>query len=194
MISYLKGKILLKKSNYLILEVNNVGYQVFLNEKALTALADQVEICLYTHHYIKEDSQELYGFLSQPELELFKNLICISGIGPKTAMNVLAVASVEDIMQAILSEDPALLKTVSGIGTKTAERIVIELKSKIGALSKEIIHKDIQAAPKDIDVIEALLTLGYSRKEVLDTVRLIPADLMGTSDRIRGALKLLGKR
>jgi len=100
---------------------------------------------------------------------------------------------VEEIIQAILSEDPGLLKTVSGIGTKTAERIVVELKSKIGAMAKEIPDSDIHAAPRDIEIIEALIGLGYSRKEVMDTVRLIPDELIDTSERLKGALKLLGK-
>ncbi len=193
MISYLKGTVLIKKSKYLILLTNNVGYKIFANEKTLNALKEEAEASLYIHHHITESNQELYGFLNLPELELFKNLVSISGVGPKSAINVLATASVENIIQAILSEDPNLLKTVSGIGTKTAERIVVELKSKIGQMAKEITDKDIQAAPRDIEIIEALLGLGYSRREVMDTVRQIPNDITDTSERIKGALKLLGK-
>lgn len=193
MISYLKGTILAKKPKYLILLTNNIGYQVFVNEKTLNKMKEGDEISLYTHQHITENSQELYGFTNLPELELFKNLIAISGVGPKSALGVMASASVEDIIQAILSEDPALLRTVSGIGPKTAERIVVELKSKIGKLGKEMNLKDISAAPRDVEVIEALLGLGYSRKEVVDVVREIPNDVTDTSERIKGALKLLGK-
>ena len=193
MISYLKGTVLLKKSNYLILLINNVGYQVFATEKTLFTLKEDAETALYTHHYIKEDASDLYGFTTLPELELFKNLIAISGVGPKSALNVMATASVEDIISAILSENPALLRTVSGIGPKTAERIVVELKSKIGKLGKEMNLMDVSVAPKDIEVIEALLGLGYSRKEVMETVRLIPNDVTDISEKIKNALKLLGK-
>jgi len=160
MISYLKGAVLIKKTRYLILLVNNIGYQIFVNEKTLSQVKENEELGLYTHHHISENLQELYGFLNPPELELFKNLIAISGVGPKSALNVMATASVEDIIQAILSDDPALLRTVAGIGPKTAERIVVELKSKIGKLGKEINLKDTAAAPRDIEVIEALLGLG----------------------------------
>ena len=194
MISYLKGAILLIKSNYIILEVGNLGYQVFLNEKSLVGLKEGQELTAYSYQYIKEDAQELYGFFTLPELELFKNLITISGIGPKTAMNVLSLASIENIFQAILSEDPALLRSVSGIGPKTAERIILEMKSKIGALSKEISLKDIKAAPKDLEVIEALVGLGYSRKEVLELVKKVPNDIIETTERIKRALKQLGNR
>ena len=193
MISYLKGTVLTKKPKYLILLVNNIGYQIFCNERTLNNLKEETEVSLYIHHHVTENSQDLYGFIALPELELFKNLVSISGVGPKSAINVLAVASVEDIIQAILSEDPNLLKTVSGIGTKTAERIVIELKSKIGALAKDSLGKDITAAPKDMEVIEALLGLGYSRKEVMYLVKLIPNDVIDISEKIKSALKLLGK-
>ena len=193
MISYLKGTILIKKPKYLILAVNNIGYQVFASEKTLNKIKGGEEIELYAHQHITENSQELYGFTALPELELFKNLIAISGVGPKSALGVMASASVEDIIQAILSDDPALLRTVSGIGPKTAERIVVELKSKIGKLGKEMNIQDIAAAPRDIEVIEALLGLGYSRKEVLDVIKQVPSTITDTSERIKGALKLLGK-
>ncbi|MBU1130852.1 Holliday junction branch migration protein RuvA [Patescibacteria group bacterium] len=194
MISHLTGKIILKKPTYIILEVNGVGYQIFCNEKTLNGLKEGAEAVIHTHHHVKEDLQELYGFLNLPELELFKNVIGISGVGPKTGLAVLAVASVEDIIQAILSENPGLLRTVSGIGTKTAERLVVELKSKIGSLAKEITGKDLSAASPNADVIEALIGLGYSRKEVMEVARQVPNDITDDSERIKGALKLLGKR
>jgi len=194
MISYLKGQVLLKKSNYIILEVGNIGYQIFVNQKTLSDLKEKTEAAVYTYQYIKEDALDLYGFLSLPELELFKNLIAISGVGPKSAVNILTSASVEDIIQAILAEDPAMLKSVSGIGTKTAERIVVELKSKIGALSKEITSKDIQAAPQSLEAIEALMGLGYSRQEVLSVIKQAAGEATDTSSRIKSALKLLGRK
>lgn len=193
MIAYLKGTILSKKPKYLILITDKIGYQVFVNEKTLVKAKEGEELELYCYQYVSENAQELYGFMTLPELELFKNLVAISGIGPKSAMNVVNVASVADVMQAILSDDPALLRTVSGIGPKTAERIVMELKSKIDKLGKEIDISDIKASPRDIEVIEALLGLGYSRREVLDATKQIPANITDTSERIKGALKMLGK-
>lgn len=193
MISYLKGSILVKKPKYLILLVNNIGYEVFASEKTLSLLNESTEVALYIHHHITENSQDLYGFINQPELEMFKNLISISGVGPKSALGVMASATVEDIIQAILSEDPGLLRTVSGIGPKTAERIVVELKSKIGKLGKEMNMKDASIAPRDIETIEALIGLGYSRREVMEVIRRVSTDITDTSERIKGALKLLGK-
>ena len=193
MISYLKGTVLTKKNKYLILLVNNIGYQIFINAKTLNSLEENQDISIYIHHHVTENSQELYGFSSLPELELFKNLISISGVGPKSAINVLATSSVEDVIQAILSEDPALLKTVSGIGTKTAERIVVELKSKIGSMYKDLTGSDIKVKSKDMEIIEALLGLGYSRSETMNTIKQIPADITEASQRLKAALKLLAK-
>ncbi len=193
MIAYLKGKILHIKSNYLILEVNDLGYQVFCNENTLLSLKEGDEIKIYTHHQVKEDLNELYGFLTLPELELFKLVISISGVGPKSGLNVLAAATVEDITQAILSEDPELLKSVSGIGTKTAERLVIELKSKIGKMGKYLTGKDLSTVPGDVEVIEALIGLGYSRKEVMFAVKEIDKKIKDTSEKIKATLKILGK-
>jgi Holliday junction DNA helicase RuvA len=193
MINYLKGTVLIKKPKYLILLVNNVGYQVFVNDSVLFKFKESEEAELYIHHHISDQAQDLYGFLNLPELELFKNLIAISGVGPKSALSVMATAGVADIISAILSDDPALLRTVSGIGPKTAERIVVELKSKIGKLAKEISPEGIAAAPKDLEVIEALIGLGYSRKEVLEAVKQIASNITETSQRIRETLKLLGK-
>jgi len=193
MISYLKGTIFLKKSRYFILLVNNIGYEVFVSGKTLTSLNETDEVSLFIHHHLSETTSELYGFITQPELEMFKNLISISGVGPKSALSVMASASVEDIIQAILSEDPALLRTVSGIGPKTAERVVVELKSKIGKLGKEMNLQNTSAAPRDIEVIEALLGLGYSRKEIMEVIKQVPADITDVSDRIKSVLKLLGK-
>lgn len=193
MISYLKGVIFIKKPKYLIMLVNNVGYEIFASEKTLSLLNESAEASLYIHHHITENAQELYGFTNQPELEMFKNLIGISGVGPKSALGVMASATVEDIIQAILSEDPALLRTVSGIGPKTAERIVVELKSKIGKLGKEMNMKDASVAPKDIETIEALIGLGYSRREIMDVIKQVPSDTTDTSEKIKRSLKLLAR-
>lgn len=193
MISYLKGKIILKKDKYIILNTGQIGYQVMLNEKSLTLLAEEQEVELFTHLHVREDAQELYGFLSLPELELFKNLIAISGVGPKSALAVLAVATVGDIIQAVLSEDPTLLQKVSGIGRKTAERIVLELKNKTAALAEKGLTAGSLSAPRDSDVIDALINLGYSQREVISAIKQVPPDITDPSERIKRALKMMGK-
>jgi len=193
MISYLKGTILIKKAKYLILAVNNIGYRVFVGERALNGLKEGSEASLYIHHHVTENSQELYGFPKQPELELFNNLLSVSGVGPKSAINVLSAASAEDIIQAIVAENPEMLKTVTGIGTKTAEKIVVELKSKIGSLYKEAGGAGLTGSGQDVEIIEGLLGLGYSRQEIMATVKLLPTEVTGIEPRLKAALKLLAK-
>lgn len=193
MIAYLKGKVILKTEKYIILNVEQIGYQVQLTEKNLNQISEEQEVELYTHLYIREDAQELYGFLSLPELEMFKNLISISGVGPKSALSTLASASVTDIASAVLSEDPTLLKKVSGIGQKTAERIVLELKSKIESISAKGNLEQIQAAPRDWEIVEALGNLGYKNREILDALKMIPKDSENLSERLKQVLKILGR-
>jgi len=193
MIAYLKGTILIKKAKHLILAVNNIGYRVFVGERVLNGLKEGSEASLYIHHHVTENSQELYGFSKLPELELFNNLLSVSGVGPKSAINVLSAASAEDIIQAIVAENPEMLKTVTGIGTKTAEKIVVELKSKIGSLYKEAGGAGLTGSGQDVEIIEGLLGLGYSRQEIMATVKLLPTEVVGTEDRLKAALKLLAK-
>jgi len=193
MIAYLQGSVILKKHKYLLVLVNNVGYQVFVTEKTGLDINERMEIKLFTHQTFKEDNQELYGFLTLAELELFKNLVSVSGVGPKSALGVLNAAGVAEIIGAIVAGDPALLRTVTGIGPKTAERLVVELKSKMKALAKDG-DASVTTAPRDLDIFEALLSLGYGRKEIAEALKNLPAENNTDSLRIRAALKILSKR
>jgi len=192
MIAYLQGQIILKKQKYLLVLVNNVGYQVFVTEKTQLELAEGAEVKLFTHQTFKEDNQELYGFLTLAELELFKNLVSVSGVGPKSALGVLNAAGVAEIIGAIVSGDPALLRTVTGIGPKTAGRLVVELKSKMKTLAKDG-DNGVTTAPRDLDIFEALISLGYGRKEIAEVLKNLPAENNTDSLRIRAALKSLSK-
>ncbi len=188
MISYLKGTILNKDQKSATINVNNVGYLVFLKNKDLVGLQinDLVEFFIYS--YIKEDAFDLYGFVSTEEMAFFKQLLSVSGVGPRTAMSVMSLADVLDLKRAITSGNPSFLQQVSGIGKKTAERLVLELKEKfIDDLSVEggVINTDEQ-------VVAALVSLGYKEKEAVDMTRglSLEGDL---AEKIKQALKNLKK-
>lgn len=199
MISFLKGKILNKgqarhdKSTgqgFVIVQTDNIGYQVFVNAGMYADLQIGQEIELYIHHNVREDAQELYGFRSFSELEFFKLLISVSGIGPKSALSVLTLASVEEIKESIAQGDSSLLNKVSGIGTKTAERIVLELRSKIGQISGERVGG---IGTISSDEIDALMALGYSLQQAREALRNVDTSVTDSGERIRVALRGLGK-
>jgi len=192
MIAYLRGKINFKADNFLIIENNGIGYKVFISEKVLAEKNINDEIELFTYHNIREDAMDLYGFLSFEELDLFGKLISVSGIGPKTGLGVFAIAEVKDIKSAIINQDATILKKVSGIGAKTAERIVLELKNKISG----VIGVDIKSQAEmtiDTDAIEALESLGYQGSQAREALQKVPAEVTDAGERVKMALKFLGK-
>jgi len=187
MISHIKGTIKYKTDKYIILENNQIGYKISVPEILLAGLKEDAEIELYTHQYVKEDALDLYGFASIEELNFFQHLISISGVGPKSGLAVLSIAKISDIQQAILKGDPTLLKKVSGIGTKTAERIVVELKNKVGAMS----GADLSTSNSDLEIIDALEALGYKMPEIRAAVRELPSDITDTQAQIKAILKII---
>lgn len=192
MISYLKGKILNKGQGYIIVEVNNVGYQVFVNPVMFADFDINQGVEIYTHQHVREDALDLYGFKSLDDLEMFELLLSISGIGPKSALGVLSIASVSDIKDSISRGDSALLTKVSGIGRKTAERVVLELRGKIGSIIS--VGKDEKTGVLiSGDEIDALMALGYSMQQARDALRSVDPKIKDSGERIKGALKKLGK-
>ncbi|MFH1668267.1 MAG: Holliday junction branch migration protein RuvA [Candidatus Komeilibacteria bacterium] len=187
MISYIKGTTKYKTDKYIILENNQIGYQISVPEILLAGLKEGAEIELYTHQYVKEDALDLYGFASMEELNFFQHLISISGVGPKSGLAVLSIAKISDIQQAILKGDPTLLKKVSGIGTKTAERIVVELKNKVGAMS----GAELSTSNSDLEIIDALEALGYRMPEIRTAIRELPSDITDTQAQIKAILKII---
>lgn len=169
MIGYLKGKIISAKPTQIILDVNNVGYLIHISISTFEKISNQNEVLLYIHTYVREDALNLYGFYSEAEKEMFELLISISGIGPKVALSILSGISVEELQSAIQSENVSRLVSVPGVGRKTAERVVLELKSKVGFIET--------AASKGIDftikqeAVLALTTLGYNQKVADKIVR-----------------------
>lgn len=193
MISYLKGEILLKSNNYLILLVADVGYQIFLGESfsAELKLGEKREI--YISHQVREEISDLYGFRNISELELFELLLSVSGVGPKSALGVLSIASVADVKEAVLRGDPKLLTKVSGIGKKTAERLILELKNKM----QKFADRNISVAdmPNTLgDELDALMSLGYGLAEARQALSDLDPQLTASGDRVKAALKKLSKR
>lgn len=189
MIAYIKGKIINKTNRSVVVLAGNVGYEVFLPLKQLetTGINDEKEF--YVHSHIKEDLFDLYGFANQEELDFFKKVISVSGVGPKSALNILGLASVDDLKKAIASEDPSLLQQVSGIGKKTAERLVVELKEKfIVDLSERVVVSD-----KDKQVVDGLISLGYKESEAKEAVNSLSKEETDLATRIKQALQFLNK-
>ncbi len=191
MISRLTGTIVHTDLKYVVLDVNGVGYKVAISPDVFTKLDKKGPITLWTYLAVREDAMDLYGFISMAELKFFELLITISGIGPKTAMGVLNVASVHSLETAIQTGDTSHLTKVSGIGKKMAEKIVLELKDKVietsGSAESQAIMKN------DADALEALKSLGYSPTEARDALKELPKTITKTNDKIKEALKMLGK-
>ncbi len=191
MIGSLKGKIALKTEKFLILETGGVGYKVKVSGDTMSKLnktSDQTMLWIHTH--VREDALDLYGFLENVELEFFEMLIGVSGIGPKGALTILGVASIETLKKAISTGDISYLTKISGIGKKTAEKIVIELRDKI---TNGINEKEGISLQGELDVMEALKSLGYSQNEVREVLKKISPNT-DTNTKVREALKMLGNK
>lgn len=192
MIAYLSGKILTKGNGFLILKAGEIGYKVFVNSQVFTEASPDQPVELYTHQYVREDALDLYGFKDMEELEMFEMLLSISGIGPKTALGVLAVGSVADIRESIARGDPGLLTKVSGIGRKTAERVVLELKEKVPSIDPGRGAGPAGSSASG-DEIDALMALGYGMSEAREALRRVDPAVIGSGARIKEALKKLAK-
>ncbi|HCP08896.1 MAG TPA: Holliday junction branch migration protein RuvA [Candidatus Moranbacteria bacterium] len=204
MIAKIKGKIEYLKDNYAVVEVNGIGYKVFLSVYTFGKLASlastsdlresrragQAEANLFIHTHVREDAIDLYGFLAMEELEMFELLISISGVGPKSGLGILTVATPNTIKTAILNEDSSILTKVSGIGKKTAERVILELRNKVADMP----DSEKEGAVSDSDAIEALVAMGYSVAEARDALKMVPSDIKDIGQRVTIALKNLGRK
>src|SRR3989338_4596523 len=186
MIGSIKGKIILKTEKFLIVETAGVGYKINVSIDVLSKakkLGDEIPLWIHTH--VREDVFDLYGFLDRQELEFFEMLINVSGIGPKGALAILNIATIETLRKAISTDDTAYLTKISGIGRKTAEKIVIELRDKIGE------EKSGTSLQEELDTLEALKSLGYSQNEAREALKKVTL-YENTNTKIREALKILG--
>ena len=189
MISIIQGKLIAKNNNELIVMTSGgVGYRVMASPAALALAPVGDEITISTYLSVKEDAMDLFGFASPAEKELFKNFLTVSGVGPKTALHLLELGGVEEITLAIGRSDVDYLTKVSGIGKKTAERIVVELKNKV---AKGISESGVKLPAGDamMDVVDALVTLGYSALQAREVIKSIDTTGKNSEQLLREALQ-----
>jgi Holliday junction DNA helicase RuvA len=191
MIGFLNGKIELLKRPFVIVSVNGVGYKVLVSENFYSKLTKDQMLKIFTFTYVREDALELFGFPEIDDLVLFESLIRVSGIGPKTALNIFSFGERKDIIEAIIKGDVSFFTSVPRLGTKNAQKIIIELKGKMGSSENlDLSGKDIQ---ENAEVVEALKNFGFSVKEAQKVLREIKTLGLSPEDKIRIALKNLGK-
>lgn len=188
MISRIEGLIVAKNEKFVVISAGGVGYKVYCSTETLNETREGVNFSLWTYLSVREDSLDLYGFVDQENLDFFEMLIGISGIGPKSALVVLSATSVETLKKAIGSGDTSYLTKMSGIGRKTAEKIVMELRDKLKAHGGAESAKHLRS---EDDLMEALKSLGYSHSETREALKKIPTDIKDTGEKIKEVLKIL---
>ncbi len=188
MISGLKGKVENKGGNFIEIDVQGVLYRVFMSKRILNSLVTGEERLIRTYLHVREEEMSLYGFLDKEEVELFEMLISVSGVGPKSGLVIFDENGVEEIRRAIMEADVDFFKKVKGLGLKTAQKIIIELKSKLGSVQDLDLTKD-NIDLKGDDVYMSLVQLGFDRKVIMEIMKKIPDDLEGIEERLSWCLK-----
>ena len=189
MISFLDGTIKAIRKNYLILMTDYVGYKVAVTPQILMKVQPAQKTSLFIYTYVREDQLSLYGFSTLNELDFFEMLLGVSGIGPKMALAIMSVGDLEVIKNGILNQDIAVFTQVSGVGRKTAERLILELKEKVG---EGLVGAEMPSG--HTEVVDVLMALGYSRTEAREALSAVPAELKDSEDKIRFALRSLAKQ
>ena len=197
MYSYIIGKVISKSKNILILENNNIGYEIYMTEISLSELNIGEETKIYTYYNVSQDNISLFGFKNLEEKKMFENLISVSKIGAKTAIGILSSISIAELAISIITNDINRLSKLPGIGKKTAQRLVLEVIDKVK--TEEIIFTEeeqksnenyLNTTEKEKDVIEALKVLGYNIKEIESVIKTLDIK-SSTEDMIKQALKIL---
>jgi Holliday junction DNA helicase RuvA len=185
MIGHLKGELLHQDLKSIILDVSGVGYKIYTNTASLDSqLGKKLEF--WTYLAVRENALDLYGFSTKEELNFFELLLTVSGIGPKSAMGILSVATIQNLKHAISTGDTSHLTKVSGVGKKNAEKIVLELKDKLDGWTSD----GTEFVSGDVDALEALKSLGYGEKEAREALKKVTG-AKDTGDKVKKALKLL---
>ena len=198
MISFLNGKIILKRDKFIILEVNNVGYKIFLSKPSLLKLPEIGEssnlakpsddghgVKLFIYQNVKEEALDLYGFFTYEELEFFEVLMDIRGVGPRSALDISALGSLDKIKDRILKQDEKIFEGIPGIGSKKAMTIILELTGKIKMLGQKKGSAD--------EAVGALTQLGFSKQQAKDALSKVSSNIKNTEERVKFALKNLGR-
>lgn len=199
MIAFLRGEVVSVTENRLVLDVNHVGYQIFISSKDAAAMPPVgEEVKIHTYLSVREDAMQLFGFLEEDDLEMYKLLLGVSGIGPKAGLGILSVLSADDLRFAVLSDDVKTIARAPGVGNKTAQKLILELKDKMNL--EEAFEKKLQKAgtasrtePAEegkSQAVQALVALGYSNSEALRAVKQVEiTDKMDTEAILKQALK-----
>lgn len=181
---------MLKDDNSAVIETGAFGLRFFMSKRALRDLPQTgAEIKLYTHFHVRENAFELYGFPSLKEMRFFELLISVSGVGPKSALSILEVAELPSLLAAIKEGRPDLLSQASGVGRKTAERVIIELRNKINFSGSE---EEVKKMESDAELVDVLFGLGYRREEAKRALEKITKETIGFENRLKEALRALG--
>ena len=193
MITQIKGRLVEKSPTELVIDCNGLGYLVNISLNTFSLLSDSENISLYTHLQVKEDSHTLFGFYDKTERNLFRKLISVSGIGASTARTMLSSLNPEEIQRAILSENVSTIQSVKGIGLKTAQRVIIELKDKVSVISEGLEISSNFTNSKREESLSALEVLGYSRKQTTKVVDKLISDTseISVEEIIKNALNKL---
>ena len=190
MYSIISGSIAHLEDNAVVIENHGIGYKVFVTSHALGKLAGEANARLFTHTYVREDALALYGFLDRSDLVMFEMLISVSGIGPKAALGILSIADAKTVRAAIARQDASILTRVSGVGKKTADRVILELGNKIAKLPA----MEEEGVVTDTDALDALVSMGYSAGEARESLKNIPKDITDVGERVKYALRMIGKK
>ena len=195
MIAFLKGKVEFKTNSYIVMDVNGIGFKVFMTESSIQSIEKEQEIKVYTYMRVMEDDMSLYGFLNNEELAMFELLISVGGIGAKSAIAILSNIEPSAFALAVITDDVSKLKKLPGIGPKTAQRIILELKDKIK--SEQALEGNTDIKEKIVidnntqDAIDALQVLGYNRKSIEKALEGLNTKDMSVEEIIKQGLKLL---
>ncbi len=185
MIGMLRGEVIEKTTSFFILDVRGVGYLVKAHLRLLADLSVGDEPSIYIHEHIREDVHDLYGFASRDELEVFEILISINGIGPKAGLAICGSATPSELRARVMNSDAAWFATLPGIGNKTAQKIILELKGQLVEIDAE--------SENDAELIDALKGLGYKAAQAKEAAKNVPAEITDSSERVRIALKYLSR-
>ena len=198
MYAYIKGNLAIKANDYIVIDVNGVGYKIFMSATAIDRLGEIDEIVkVYTHYYVREDNISLYGFITNEELRMFELLLSVSGIGAKSAIAMLSAITPSEFALSVISNDESKLTKIPGIGKKTAARIILELKDKLKteeAISQdEKVGKMVEKEEENEEAVAALQVLGYNKKEIEKALYGIDTKGLGIEDIIKACLKKLAR-
>ncbi len=198
MFAYIKGNLEVKSTNYVVIENGGIGYKIFMSNKSIGTIGnigDNVKV--YTHYHVREDNISLFGFNSDEELRMFEILINVSGVGAKSALTMLSDITPSSFAIAVINDDITRLTKIPGIGKKTAQRLILELKDKLKKedISGEQIELDEDEKDENInkDAITALQVLGYSKKEAETVLKKIDTQKLSIEEILKQALKILGR-